>query len=68
MITALRDIHSGWGLGLKEGEARQVDNLESFMEELAFRQIGLYELGRLTFGDLLVGSTFWAEHRARAKV
>ena len=37
MITALRDIHSGWGLGLKEGEARQVGNLESLMEELAFR-------------------------------
>ena len=62
MIIALRDIHSGWGYILKEVEASQLWTIwKGFMEELAFRQAGLHELVRLTFGDLIVGSIFQAE-------
>lgn len=43
------------GQGLEEVEASQVWTIwKGFMEELAFREVSLHELVRLTFGDLLV--------------
>lgn len=68
MIVALRDVHSGWRV-LKEVEASQSWTVwKGCVEELAFRSVGLHGLVRLTLGDLIVGSMFQAEQKARAKV